>query len=106
LRYRRQEIGGNRHEQDVWKPAFAAEAPPPLFSLSFPSWTSPARVRSPALSTPMTYTPSGSLIPTALSFHELPRTRHRRDDPVRSSGRRSRRECNRTPDGTRRTLRL
>src|SRR5262245_23868881 len=27
----------------------------------------------------MTDTPSGSLIPTALSFYELPRTHHRRD---------------------------
>src|SRR6478735_8971072 len=39
--------------------------------LCFPSWTSPVRVRSPALNTPMTYTPSESLIPTASSFHEL-----------------------------------
>ena len=28
----------------------------------------------------MTYTPSGSLIPTALSFYELPRAHYRRDD--------------------------
>src|SRR4051794_13521252 len=28
----------------------------------------------------MTYTPSGSLIPTALSFYELPRAHYRRDE--------------------------
>src|SRR6478735_9638304 len=46
--------------------------------LCFPSWTSPVRVRSPALNTPMTYTPSESVIPTASSFYELLRAHHRR----------------------------